>query len=50
MAHDGFASPQRILPRAVAAAALVAGSLDLLFAFGFWGLHGVGPARILQPD
>ena len=48
MAHDGFASPQRILPRAVAAAALVAGSLDLLFAFGFWGLHGVGPARILQ--
>jgi len=48
MAHDGFASPHRFLPRAVAIAALVAGSLDLLFAFTFWGLHGVGPVRILQ--
>lgn len=48
MARDGFASPHRFLPRAVVAAAVLAGSLDLLFAFSFWGAHGVGPVRILQ--
>ena len=29
-------------------AAAVAGSLDLLYAFAFWGAQGVPPVRILQ--
>jgi hypothetical protein len=27
---------------------LSAGLLDLTFAFAYWGLHGAGPARVLQ--
>lgn len=39
---------RRPLPRAVLLGSGIAGTLDLLYAFTFWGLQGVGPVRILQ--
>ena len=38
----------RRLLAASLSAALVAGTLDMLFACTFWGLHGVHPSRIMQ--
>ncbi|MEL1265638.1 hypothetical protein [Pseudoxanthomonas putridarboris] len=37
-----------ILPRAVVLGGLMAGTLDLVYAFAFWGLRGVEPVRILH--
>ena len=41
-------APPSLFPRAVVLGGAVAGTLDLLYAFTFWGLQGIPPMKILQ--
>lgn len=41
-------APLSLFPRVVAAGGAIAGTLDLLYAFTFWGVQGIAPLRILQ--
>jgi hypothetical protein len=51
LAHTADDAPDNLRPRARATilyGGLAVGVLDILYAFTFWWLKGVGPARILQ--
>lgn len=41
-------APSPMFPRAVLLGGAVAGTLDILYAFAFWGAQGIPPVKILQ--
>jgi hypothetical protein len=41
-------APSPTFPRAVLLGGTVAGTLDILYAFAFWGVQGIAPVKILQ--
>ena len=41
-------APLPLFPLAVVLGGVIAGTLDLLYAFTFWGMQGIPPLRILQ--